>query len=211
MPIGGLLPLSLFKGRQVDIDLPNRRLHLRPSGSPLPPDAHRVESGQRDQDASPRPFLKLGGESIPVLLDTGTYGFELPAMFLNTQQVQLQNPKSSMVGRGRIYPAERGILSEIQLGPLAIRGSQVTAIHYEQRKPIVSDSGEPPRPQAVIGMSVLKHWRLIYDAQALAISGPAVLEGAAPDPREAELEESLCREWLLVRGPSLDAARQPAP
>jgi hypothetical protein len=204
-PIAGLLPLSLFTGRQVDLDLPARRLHLRPAGSPMPAGARPLAIERRSDDASFYASLNVNGQTFPALLDTGTYDFEIPARFLDDQQVRLHDARPSLVGRGGIFPAQRGILPEIRLEPdVMIRDAEVAMIYAEPHGAIVARAKDPPQPPpapppfAVIGMSVLRDWRLIYDAMSVP---PMMIigsdpQGARPDPRAVQIEEELCRAWM---------------
>src|SRR5207248_2469679 len=130
--VAGFLPVSVFRDKQIDIDLPNKKLYLRPSGSPLPENAHKLARGERRNDARPYTVININGHSIPALLDTGGYKLELPADFLENANLELQHSRATLASNGLnggIFKARIGTLDQdLQINDLTIRNPQVTVV-----------------------------------------------------------------------------------
>jgi hypothetical protein len=196
-PIGGLIPVSFFGDRQVEIDLPNHVLRLRRAGTPLPAEAVALDCTRYPRDSRPYARLTVGDRRVEVLLDTGDYGVQIPAWLLEGDAFRLEGARPSFSSyRERAYEAVRGTAGELGLGEFSVRGAEVIAIQLGRPRGFVG--GGKRDPFAVIGMPVLKHWTLIYDPRSkpLSIVGPRVVEKAAPDPRASRVEEDASREAI---------------
>lgn len=190
--IDGVLTVGLLQGLELDIDLPNRVAHFRPAHL-REQVAGAVElSRPASHAADPRPYaiVRVNGVNVPTLLDTGNYAaIDIPRSLFEPLGVALSQPRDSFGAAGfnsRPAVTQRGTLETIDLGDIALRDAEVHVIPHDEVT------------EAVIGIAVLQHYRIIYNThtRTTLLIGAKELTAPAPSPQVVQLVETICRERL---------------
>ncbi len=186
--VHGWLTLAALEDKLLDIDLPNTRAWIGvPTSTKRPattaPTLPRPTSHAHD----PRPFvqLRIGDAVLPALIDTGSYdAIVLPRHLFDTTNSTLHNARQSFgeAGFGSIVAAsQRGRVANASIGPIELRDVAVHVVPHS-------------RPNyAVIGIPVLRHFRIIYNVpkRELRLIGPRRVVGATPNAKVVAYLEAM--------------------
>lgn len=180
-PLDGVLTVTGLSNLDVDADLPNAVLRLRPANDSTDfgagvKDAIKVDRPiGRGQDDRPFAVLKLGTRDVPALMDTGSYdAFTIPEQFLVNSGITLENERSSVGTGGFNTPPQRsrrGTIPVLKLGPITVRNAQVNVVPHNM-------------PEVVVGAPVVNHYRMLFNMRTrnLYLAGPRELESPAVHP-----------------------------
>jgi predicted aspartyl protease len=188
--IDGVLTMGPLQGLELDIDVPNRVAHFRPAHLPQRPATTTELKRPSSHAGETRPYatLRVGDADIPALLDTGNYtAIDIPAHLFSAARTALGHGRASYGAAGfnsKASVTERGLVQRITLGPIILTNTQVHVIPH-------ADVTE-----AVLGIAVLKHYRLIYNThtRTTLLVGPNELSDAAPSAEVVQLVEEICRD-----------------
>lgn len=180
-PLDGVLTVTGLSNLDLDCDMPNAALRLRPASDASDfgasvKDAMKIERPiGRGQDDRPFAVLKIGTRDVPALMDTGSYdAFTIPEQFLVNSGVTLENERSS-VGTGGFNTApqrsRRGTIPVLKLGPITVRNAQVNVVPHNM-------------PEVVVGAPVVNRYRMLFNMRTrnLYVVGPSELESPAVHP-----------------------------
>jgi hypothetical protein len=144
-----------------------------------------------DPQSQRRPFvwLQLGKARVPAVIDSCELeGVQLPDRCLTTSGVVLNDARSTVGSSGfggGAQTSRRGRLLEMRLGEIVIHDAEVLVLP--------SADSAPAAEKAVIGMAILRDYRIAFDASAGTVTffGPRALKSPAPTTRAVRTAEGI--------------------
>jgi hypothetical protein len=190
--VDGIIGATAFAkafGGSFEIDFPRKRLRLgtRP---PRADDVAILMAAAPDPASQRRPFvwLQLGEARVPAVIDSCEYeAVQLPERVLATSGVALNDARPSVGSSGfggAARASRRGRVPEMQLGEVVIRDAEVQ---------VVPSAESAAAEKAVIGMAILRYYRVAFDASvgSVTLVGPRELKSPAPDRRVVHAAERI--------------------
>jgi hypothetical protein len=186
----GAAALAKGSGGSFEIDFPRRRLRLG-TPSPAANDVSLSVPAAPDPQSQRRPFvwLQLGKARVPAVIDSCELeGVQLPDRCLTTSGVVLNDARSTVGSSGfggGAQASRRGRLLEMRLGEIVIHDAEVLVLP--------SADSAPAAEKAVIGMAILRDYRIAFDASAGTVTffGPRALKSPAPTTRAVRTAEGI--------------------
>jgi hypothetical protein len=186
----GAAALAKGSGGSFEIDFPRRRLRLGTPSSAANDVALPVPAAP-DPQSQRRPFvwLQLGKARVPAVIDSCELeAVQLPERCITTSGVALNDARSTLGSSGfggAAQASRRGRLPEMRLGEIVIHDAEVLVVPSADSAPAVE--------KAVIGMAILRDYRIAFDASAGTVTffGPRALKSPAPTGRAVRTAEGI--------------------